>query len=169
LSEDFLESSEESMQTRRLTWPELFSDRPSLDYARIFGEWAPWIVVDYEIAPVGMSALGSLFFAKRDGSIQCLDPIRGEMRQVASDFGQFQANMNSEAWQIENLHSAFVAKIVATGLQREPAQCYALAPHPNFTGGLSLDRSNVVVVDAVVWHSVCAQSIFTDGVSEGTP
>ncbi len=154
------------MQTRRLTWPELFSNRPALDYSRIFGEWSPWIVADYQIAPIGMSALGSLFFAKPDESIQCLDPIRGEIRRVASDFGQFQSNMNSEAWQIENLHSAFVAKIVATGLQREPTQCYALAPHPNFTGGLSLE-SNVVVVDAVVWHSVCAQSFFTKVSSEG--
>jgi hypothetical protein len=157
------------MKTRRLTWPELFSDRPALDYSRIFGGWAPWIVTDYEIAPIGISALGSLFFAKRDESIQCLDPIRGEIRQVAFDFGQFRANMNSEAWQIENLHSAFVAEIVATGLQREPTQCYALAPHPNFTGGLSLEKSKVVVMDAVVWHSVCAQSFFTSGASEGAP
>jgi hypothetical protein len=55
-----LESLKESVQTRRRTWPELFSNRPALDYSRIFGEWSPRIVADYQIAPIGISALGSL-------------------------------------------------------------------------------------------------------------
>ena len=144
--------------SRNLTWPELFSEAPPLDYGRIFACWQPRVAIRGEIAPLGMSAFGSIFFAQRDRTIHCLDPLQGELRTIAEDYTQFQNQMNSERWQIENLHSNWVAEVVAMDVHRSPVQSYALAPHPNFTGGLSLEKSKVLVLDPVVWHSVAAQS-----------
>ncbi|HKY22537.1 MAG TPA: hypothetical protein VJM31_15095 [Vicinamibacterales bacterium] len=143
---------------RNVTWTELFSSSPKIDYDKILAQWASRIVVDYEIAPVGMSAFGSIFFMKRDKTVQCLNPIRGDLRQVAKDYDEFGKHMNTVSWQIENLHSMVVAQVVAMGLERPAEQVYALAPHPNFTSGMSLERSKVMVMDAVVWHSISAQS-----------
>jgi hypothetical protein len=146
-----------SAHSRKVTWPELFSDRPPINYPAILGAWSPRIVFDYEIGPIGMSAFGCIFFAKRDGTTQCLDPIKGSVRQVAADADDFRTKMNSESWQVENLHSWFVAQVVMN-IPRTPSQAYCLAPHPNFTGGMSLQKSKVLAIDAVVWHSIAAQS-----------
>ena len=66
--------------------------------------------------------------------------------------------MNTESWQIENLHSSWVAEIVASGIQRGPTQVYALAPHPKIVGEVSLERLEVQVMQPVVWHSISAQT-----------
>jgi hypothetical protein len=146
-----------SANSRNVTWPELFSDRPPINYQAIFGAWSHRLVFDYEIGPIGMSAFGCIFFANRDGTIQCLDPMKGSVRQVAADADDFQTRMNIESWQEENLHSRFVAQVVMN-IPRTPSQAYALAPHPNFTGGISLQKSKVLALDAAVWHSISAQS-----------
>jgi hypothetical protein len=143
---------------RNVTWAELFSNNPPLEYGKIIAQWAGKFTVNYEIAPIGISALGSIFFSRRDGTVHCIDPLLGTLRRVAKDMNQFGTNMNTEQWQIENLHSKVVAQIVATGLERPLDKVYALAPHPHLIGGIDLKKSKVMVMDAFVWHSISAQS-----------
>jgi hypothetical protein len=146
--------------SRNVTWSELFSDAPEINCGSIFATWAPAVSLSPEIAPIGMSAFGSIFFAKRDNTIQCLNPLKGSVSQAASTIEEFRRLMNTESWQVEHLHSKVVAQVVTMGFTRKPNQVFGLAPHPNFTGGLSLERSKVIVLDAEVWHSIAFQSFY---------
>jgi hypothetical protein len=149
--------------SRNVTWSELFSDSPSIDYGQIFQTWRPHIPVPEKIAPIGASALGSIIFMEEKGTVSCLDPIQGKVRQVAASFEAFSSSMNSEVWQIENLHSKVVAEIVSQGHKRAANQSFALAPHPNFTGGISLERSKVMALSTEIWHHISMQSFFKQG------
>lgn len=146
--------------SRNVTWTELFSDSPPIDYGQIFQTWRPYVPVPEKIAPIAVSALGSIFFMEEKGSVSCLDPIQGKVRLVAASFEAFSSSMNVEAWQIENLHSKVVAEIVSQGHKRAANQAFALAPHPNFTGGISLERSKIMVMSTEIWHHISMQSFF---------
>lgn len=65
--------------------------------------------------------------------------------------------MNSRDWQEQNLLSQGVALLKERGVARGPGQFYGFAPHPRFTG--KVDWSKVMPLDAVVWNSICAQSL----------
>ncbi len=150
----------DTSMARNVTWEELFSDSPPIDYGRIFQSWRPHIEVPEKVAPIGASAFGSIFFMRENEAVSCLDPLQGKVREVSKSFDAFSRDMNSEAWQVENLHSKVVAEIVSQGLKRAANQSFALAPHPNFTSGISLTRSKVMVLSTEIWHHISMQSFF---------
>ncbi|MDF1761827.1 MAG: hypothetical protein P1U57_00320 [Oleibacter sp.] len=63
--------------------------------------------------------------------------------------------MNSKKWQESNLMPEVVWELQNRGLVREPGQVYGFAPHPSLTDKISPEAA--LVMDAVVWHSICAQ------------
>jgi len=144
---------------RNVTWNELFSETPDIPYDKIFALWSAAIAVPSKMAPIGMSAFGAIFFLREESTVHCLDPLVGSIRQVASDPSDFKAKMNSETWQVENLLSKLVAQLELSNV-RKPNQVYGLAPHPNFVGEVSLQKSRVMVMDAYIWHSVSFQSFY---------
>lgn len=130
---------------------------PDIPYDKIFAIWSAAVPVPSQIAPIGMSAFGAIFFLREESTVHCLDPLLGSIRQVASDPGDFQAKMNPETWQVENLLAKPVAQLVFANV-RKPNQVYASASNPNFVGEVSLQKSRVMIMDAYVWHSVSFQS-----------
>lgn len=143
------------MAATKLSWDDLFSQDPSIDFQRIFSLW-PRLNVG-RARPIGMSSLGACFFERPDGAVHVLDPLLGEIAQAVSSAADFGKSMNSPAWQDRFLRPSVVREVVARGLTREPSQVFGFAPHPRFGGG-SLDPRRAVVLDAVVWHSIAAQS-----------
>jgi hypothetical protein len=143
-----------SNPSMKLTWDDLFSQDPALDFSRIFSCW-PKLGVG-RARPVGMSAIGTCFFERPEGTVHALNPIRGEIYQVAQSSEEFGKNMNAREWQEENLNSVLVAEILARGLTRSGTQAFGFAPHPRFGGGLTAQRA--MVLDATVWHSISGQA-----------
>lgn len=145
------------LAARNVTWNELFSETPHIPYDKIFAIWSAAMPIPSQVAPIGMSAFGAIFFLRAEGTVHCLDPLLGSIRQVAFDPSDFKAKMNSETWQVENLLSKLVAQLVLSNV-RKPNEVYGLAPHPKFVGEVSLQKSRVMIMDAYVWHSVSFQS-----------
>lgn len=138
-----------------LTWDDLFVDAALLDFNRLLVEWPD--TVTGQIRPIGASAFGDLFFERRSGEVVKLDMLDGDVHFVAGDFQHFSELMNSPEWQRENLLSEGVALLKDKGVLRGRGQFYGFAPHPIFTG--AIDWSKVMPLDAVVWNSICAQSV----------
>jgi hypothetical protein len=140
--------------TTQLTWEDLFSQGPSIDFGRVF---ACWPAVGGKVLPIGLSAFGDAFFARPDQTIWKLDTFSGEIEQVARSDAEFKEAMNSQSWQEQHLRSKLVFELKDRGLQRAPHQVFAPVPHPAFTGQPLLEKAQVM--DAVVWHSISSQTL----------
>lgn len=138
-----------------LIWNDLFVDASLLDFKALLLEW-PVLVVG-NIRPIGASVFGDLFFERSSGEVMKLDVLEGGVHHVAASFQRFSELMNSHEWQEENLLSQGVALLKAKGVDRGPSQFFGFAPHPSLAG--KIDWSRVMPLDAVVWNSICAQTL----------
>lgn len=138
-----------------LTWDDLFIDAALLDVNSLLLEWPG--KVTGQVRLIGASAFGDLFFERRSSEVVKLDMLDGGVHFVADDFQRFSELMNSREWQQENLLSEGVALLKEKEVLRGIGQFYGFAPHPIFTG--AIDWSKVMPLDAVVWNSICAQSV----------
>lgn len=138
-----------------LTWNDLFVDATDLDFERLLAEW-PGLITE-EIRPLGASVFGDLFFERRAGEVDKLDVLEGGLHCIANSFQEFSEFMNSPEWQEQHLLSQGVALLKEKGLSRAPGQFFGFVPHPEFTG--KIDWSKVMPLDAVVWNSICAQTL----------
>lgn len=138
-----------------LTWHDLFVDASLLDFNALLSEWPG--LVDSQIRPIGASAFGDLFFERRSGEVMKLDVLEGGVHPVAASFQRFGELMNSREWQEQHLLSQGVALLKQKGISRGPSQFFGFAPHPSFIG--KIDWSRVMPFDAVVWNSICAQTL----------
>jgi hypothetical protein len=137
----------------KLTWADIFVDASALNGPALFERWPG--TVQGRVALIGASAFGDLFFHRPDGSVHRLDVLEGGVGQVAATFNEFSRCMNTPEWQQRNLLADGVALLVERGVSRGSAQFYGFAPHPLLTG--KIDWQRVMALDAVVWHSICAQ------------
>jgi hypothetical protein len=138
-----------------LTWNDLFVDASHLDINAMLLEW-PGLIFE-EIRPIGASAFGDLFFERTSGEVDKLDVLEGGLHRVADNFQQFSGFMNAPEWQEHHLLSQGVALLKEKGICRDQNQFFGFAPHPSFMG--KIDWSKVVILDAVVWNSICAQTM----------
>lgn len=157
--------SNATLNMNSLTWDELFVDAERLDFNRLLLEW-PGMVTG-QIRPIGASVFGDMFFELRTGEVEKLDVLEGGVHRVAESFQHFTGMMNSLEWQEQNLLSQGVALLKERGVLRGPSQFYGFAPHPTFTG--KIDWSKVMPLDAVVWNSICAQSLGAAPIPEAQP
>jgi hypothetical protein len=137
----------------KLTWADIFIDASALKGAALFDQWPN--TVQGRVALIGASVFGDLFFHRPDGSVHRLDVLEGGVGQVAATFDQFSKCMNTPEWQQKNLLTDGVALLMERGVSRGNAQFYGFAPHPSLIG--KIDWHRVMALDAVVWHSICAQ------------
>ncbi|WP_139140346.1 hypothetical protein [Variovorax boronicumulans] len=138
-----------------LTWDDLFVDAEHLDFSKLLTEWPG--VVTGQIGPIGASAFGDLFFERRSGEVEKLDVLEGGVQLIAPTREEFATLMNAQHWQEQHLLSNGVALLKDRGVLRSAGQFFGFAPHPVFTG--KIDWSSVMPLDAIVWNSICAQSL----------
>jgi len=137
-----------------LNWNDIFLQDPSIDFGQLLAQWQPPIVVG-TIRPFGLSAFGDLYFLSRNGSVHVLDVFEGAVREVAESEQDFAACMNSQDWRDSNLMPEVIMQLQRRGLVRGPGQVFGFAPHPALSG--RLNPEGALVLDAVVWHSICSQ------------
>jgi hypothetical protein len=140
----------------KLTWDDLLIQNISEPNAQ---EWlANWTaMIQGEVYPVFMSKFGDWFLRRRDGSTEELSVIEGTCSKIASTPEEFDALVNQPAWQEEHLLSWLVFQLHERGMIPGPGQCYAIAPHPIWTG--KIDADHVMVMDICIWQSLCAQQV----------
>jgi hypothetical protein len=146
----------------KMPWDAIFIDADQLDATALFSLWPH--TVEGVVALIGASAFGDLFFQRRDGSIHRLDVLEGGTKEIADTHEAFAALMNTRSWRDEHLLTEGVALLIERGVKRGRAQFYAFAPHPAFTG--KIDWHRVMVMDARVWHALCAQILDAPGKTE---
>lgn len=106
------------------------------------------------------SATASTVFARFSFTIgwtEAIERPRLWLHKVVESFQHLTAMMNFREWQEENLLSHGVALLKERGVSRGPGQFCGFAPHPTFIG--KADWAKVLPFDAVVWNSICAQSL----------
>lgn len=140
---------------RTLDWPDIFIDASELEFQRLLEQWPS--VVKGPLRPIGASVFGDCFFERRSGEVERLSVLDGSVEKIADSFDEFGRLMNSREWQELCLLTEGVALLIERGINRGPGQFYAFAPHPVFTG--KIDWGRVMPMDAIIWHSICAQSI----------
>ncbi|WP_332708384.1 hypothetical protein [Novilysobacter longmucuonensis] len=126
-----------------------------MDFGALLAEWPQ--VVAGPLGPIGASAFGDLFFQRQDGAVERLDVLEGGVHLVADNFEAFQRLMNDPQWQETNLLTSGIALLYERGVRRGPGQFYGFAPHPALTG--RIEWGHVMPLDALVWHSVCSQTL----------
>jgi hypothetical protein len=141
----------------KLTWDDLFVDATLLDFHALLSEWSGLKVG--QIRPIGASVFGDLFFERRSGEVMKLDVLEGGVNPVAASFQQFGELMNSPEWQEMHLLSQGVVLLKEKGVSRGLGQFFGFAPHPSLVG--RIDWARVMPLDAVVWNSICAQTLGT--------
>ena len=146
-----------------MTWDDLLIQDLTPDSTRLW--LAPWSgVVSGSLSPIFLNKFGSWFFQRRDGRVETLDVFTGAVAEVAGSFDAFQARVNDLKWQETYLISKTVFALLQRGVVPGPGQCYAVAPHPAHGGRhpAALDGPDlrcVMVMDVVVWQSVCSQAL----------
>lgn len=146
-------SSTLGIMSNNLTWNDLFIQHPSLEFEKIFSCWPQFSFG--RIRPIGLSAFGDCYFEHEDGSVHVLDPLEGNIRQVAASQAEFGLCMNSPEWQDKNLMPELVALLNSRGVTKGANQVFGFAPHPAFTGKINPEQA--MPLDAVVWHSISGQ------------
>jgi hypothetical protein len=136
-----------------INWNEIFLQDPEIHYSQLLEQWSP--LVSGKIQPIGLSAFGDIYFFRSDGSVQVLDVLEGAVRSVAESQQAFGECMNSKEWQDSNLMPEVVWQLQNRGLIRNPGQVFGFAPHPSLAGKIAPETA--MVMDAVVWHSICSQ------------
>ena len=139
----------------QLSWPDIFIDASELNFGALLAEW-PGAVAG-PLGPIGASAFGDLYFQRSAGNVERLGALEGGVHPVADSFEAFQRLMNNPHWQESNLLTSGVALLHERGVHRGAGQFYGFAPHPALTG--RIDWSRVMPLDAVVWHSICSQTL----------
>jgi hypothetical protein len=147
----------------KLTWDDLLiQDIADSDASKWLGYWSGWVTG--RVAPVFMSKFGDWFLRLPDGSTDELSVVEGTYSTVASTPDEFSSLLNSQNWQEVHLLSQQVAQLHERGIIPLPSQCYALAPHPIFSGRIDIDH--VMLMDVGVWQNICAQYFFSNDDAE---
>ncbi|MBL1271175.1 MAG: hypothetical protein COB25_001875 [Oceanospirillales bacterium] len=136
-----------------ISWSEIFLQGAEIDFGQLLEQWSP--LVSGKIQPIGLSAFGDIYFLQPDGSVKVLDVLEGAVHEVAESQRAFGECMNSKEWQDSNLMPEVVWQLQNRGLVRKPGEVYGFAPHPSLAGKVSPETA--MVMDAFVWHSICAQ------------
>ncbi len=141
-----------------LEWTHLLIDNISPEQSQ---QWiAPWrSLLSGHASPAFMTRFGVWFLRRPEGHVEKLDVLTGALSIEASSYEDFVSLVNDRGLLSEIVYELHQAGKVAAG-----AQCYALAPHPAFGGlnpmlGDSVDSAGVMVMDAYVWQSLCAQAL----------
>lgn len=137
----------------KLTWRDIFVEGAILEGIQLAQRWPH--TLGGRLRLIGASVFGDLFFERQDGSVEKLDVLEGGVRKVAASMQEFTSLMNNPTWQAESLLTEGVAMLHERGVSRKDEQFFAFAPHPAPAGRIMWDR--VMPMDAVVWHSICAQ------------
>jgi hypothetical protein len=74
---------------------------------------------------------------------------------VARSPAEFSALLNTQTWQEAHLLSFYVYELHQRNLIPGRGQCYGFAPHPTFIG--KIDLQTAIILDIIVWQSICAQ------------
>jgi hypothetical protein len=138
-----------------LRWSDIFVEASELEGMPLFEHW-PYTVRG-QLALIGASAFGDLFFVRLEGIIECLDVLEGGVHQVAPNFEEYMRLRDTQEWQESMLLSQGVAFLAERGISRGSQQFYGFAPHPVWGG--RIDWAHVMPLDAIVWHSICAQAL----------
>jgi hypothetical protein len=136
-----------------LKWSDIFVDASALRSILLFQQWPN--TVQGRVALIGASAFGDVFFSRPEGAVERLDVLEGGVHHVAATFEEFTRLMNNPEWQGSMLLTQGVALLAERGIPRGSQQFYGFAPHPSLVG--RIDWARVMPLDAIVWHSICAQ------------
>lgn len=139
----------------QLSWNDLIIENidPALA-KRCLDEWQ--FILSGDCAPIFISKFGDWFLQRKDGSIDELSVIEGEVTPVARNFDEFRMLMNSVDWQEEHLLSRLIYELHLRSIVPGDGECYAIAPHPIFSGKIEVE--NILVMSLPVWQSICAQT-----------
>jgi len=140
----------------KLTWDDLLIQQFPAD--RVEGwltNWSGWL--SGRVAPIAMSKFGDWFLRREDGSTDELSVLEGTYERVAASPEEFESLMNQRQWQEQHLLSLLVLSLHEKGIVPKEEECYAFAPHPMFTGKISLDH--VMVMKIGVWQNICVQTL----------
>ena len=121
------------------------------------GAWlAEWAFLNLgRVAPICLSRFGDWFLLRPAGEVVRLDVLEFQIDPVAPSAEAFRSLMNDPDWRHDILLSWLVADLRDAGVIAGERQCYGFAPHPVVSRQISKER--VMVMDTVVWQSICAQ------------
>jgi hypothetical protein len=151
----------------RLTWADLLIDDITPEQFRIW--LSPWSgLVSGRVAPAFVSKFGTWFLRRPEGHVEMLDVFTGRLVRAADSYEQLMAEVNEQWWQEAYLFSELIYQLHQADKTPGPGQCYALAPHPALGGpnpanGDVIDPRFVLVLDMVIWQSICAQAVGSPG------
>ncbi|MDB5388671.1 MAG: hypothetical protein JWM11_4317 [Planctomycetaceae bacterium] len=147
----------------RLAWPDLIIE--SITPERCSDWLAPWTgIASGRVAPVFLNKFGSWFLRRSEGHVEMLDVFTGQLQRIAESYTGFIQEVNEQWWQEFYLHSELVWQLHESDKIPGLGQCYAIAPHPALGGpnpdnGEVVDSKDIIVMDVVVWQSLCAQML----------
>ena len=139
----------------KLSWNDLVVDGVTPEEAQ---QWlSDWSFLGLgRVAPICLSRFGDWFMLRPDGAVDRIDVLEFRIDRVAPSMEAFEAQMNDPGWQHESLLSWLVAELHEAGVVARERRCYGFAPPPAFSGRIS--RNDVLVLDMLVWQTICAQT-----------
>jgi len=116
------------------------------------------------IRPLLVTAFGDIYIETDTGEVLAAKPIELECIHVCDSVDELQELFSKPKWAEEQLITDLALLAKERGISREQHQVFAFAPHPSFTGILSIE--NLMPMDINIWHSI---SIQLRGAQQGAP
>jgi hypothetical protein len=138
-----------------LTWDDLLIQNITSDKAGLWlGHWKGWL--NGPVSPICMSKFGDWFLRRMDGSTLELSVIEGTVQTIATTPDEFAILVNTPDWQEKHLLPFLIKQLYERGIAPQAGQCYGFAPHPRFTGKISIDQ--IMIMEIGIWQSICADT-----------
>lgn len=126
------------------------------DETQIRDALATWPeLAEARIKPLLVTAFGDIFVETNSGEVWVASPVYLEFERVAGSVSDFERLFADQEWTDMRLLTGLAMRAQREGLQREPDQVFAIAPHPRFTD--SPMDGKLVPMTLRIWHHMAAQ------------
>lgn len=120
----------------------LLIEPSSTDIVNALDGWS-WLLPD-GLVVVAVSAFGDLFFRSKDGDIQFLDTIEGQLRPVADDLLALKTYLQTEEGRDHLLLGGLVIGARNRGMIPASGDCYDFKVAPAIGGPISVDAMHII-------------------------
>ena len=107
------------------------------------------------VRPLLVSAFGDVFVETDVGTVWIASPLEVVCEQVASSVGELERLFSNPEWAQARLLTGVALLAQDQGINREPDQVFAIAPHPAFTGSIAAGKP--IPMSLRMWHHLALQ------------
>jgi len=143
-----------------------FEATPSADEVSAALEMWPELT-GKRLRPLLVTAFGDIYVELDTGEVYVAKPLELSCERVTGSVQELEKLFADTAWAQQQLISEMALLASERCIPRQMHQVYAVAPHPTFSGRITIE--GLMAMDLKVWHSISTQLRTGDTSNKPTP